>query len=142
MLPFTDPGQGGCPLIAWVLTKCPCPNFGYPHDAIFQEFAQVENRLQHKYKGTGLGLPLSKRLAELLGGGITLASEIGAGSTFSLTVPRLYQAPAGQQDAMIAERLEPNRMPMCILASLNALSLSRRYRRHRQFWPKPWAWSN
>ena len=37
------------------------------HDAIFQEFTQVENRLQHKYKGTGLGLPLSKRLAELLG---------------------------------------------------------------------------
>jgi CheY-like chemotaxis protein len=85
------------------------------HDAIFQEFAQVENRLQHKYKGTGLGLPLSKRLAELLGGGITLASEIGAGSTFSLTVPRLYQAPAGQQDAMIAERLEPNRMTIVAL---------------------------
>ncbi len=85
------------------------------HDAIFQEFTQVENRLQHKYKGTGLGLPLSKRLAELLGGGIRLASEIGAGSTFSLFVPRLYQAPVSQQDALIAERLEPNRMTIVAL---------------------------
>jgi CheY-like chemotaxis protein/two-component sensor histidine kinase len=85
------------------------------HDAIFQEFTQVENRLQHKYKGTGLGLPLSKRLAELLGGGIRLASEIGAGSTFSLVVPRIYQAPASQQDALIAEQLEPNRMTIVAL---------------------------
>src|SRR6185295_3269119 len=85
------------------------------HDAIFQEFTQVENQLQHKYKGTGLGLPLSKRLAELLGGGIRLASEIGTGSTFSLVVPRIYRAPASQQDALIAERLEPNRMTIVAL---------------------------
>jgi signal transduction histidine kinase/CheY-like chemotaxis protein len=85
------------------------------YDAIFQEFTQVENRLQHKYKGTGLGLPLSKRLAELLGGSLRLKSEIGAGSTFSLLVPRIYQAPPGQQDALIAERLEPNRMTIVAL---------------------------
>jgi signal transduction histidine kinase/CheY-like chemotaxis protein len=85
------------------------------HEAIFQEFTQVENPLQHKYKGTGLGLPLSKRLAELLGGQIQLESELGLGSTFSLTVPRVYQAPLGQQDAVIAERLEPNRLTVVAL---------------------------
>jgi signal transduction histidine kinase/CheY-like chemotaxis protein len=85
------------------------------HEAIFQEFTQVENPLQHKYKGTGLGLPLSKRLAELLGGQIQLESEIGSGAKFSLVVPRLYQAPAGQHDALIAERLEPNRMTVVAL---------------------------
>ena len=85
------------------------------HEAIFQEFTQVENPLQHKYKGTGLGLPLSKRLAELLGGRIQLESERGLGSKFSLIVPRVYQAPLGQQDAMIAERLEPNRMTVVAL---------------------------
>src|SRR5262245_59001367 len=85
------------------------------HEAIFQEFTQVENPLQHKYKGTGLGLPLSKRLAELLGGEITLQSQTGKGSTFSLVIPRVYQAPAGQQDAMIADRLEPNRMTVVAL---------------------------
>ena len=57
------------------------------HDAIFQEFTQVENRLQHKYKGTGLGLPLSKRLAELLAGGIRLASEIEQVQRFRWSFP-------------------------------------------------------
>ena len=85
------------------------------HDAIFQEFTQVENPLQHKYKGTGLGLPLSKRLAELLGGDIKLASQLGVGSTFSLVIPRVYRAPAGQEDAVLAERLEPNRMTIVAL---------------------------
>jgi signal transduction histidine kinase/CheY-like chemotaxis protein len=85
------------------------------HEAIFQEFAQVENPLQHKYKGTGLGLPLSKRLAELLGGEIALQSQTGMGSTFSLVIPRVYRAPAGQQDAMIADKLEPNRMTIVAL---------------------------
>ena len=85
------------------------------HEAIFQEFTQVENPLQHKYKGTGLGLPLSKRLAELLGGQIQLESELGLGSKFSLTVPRVYQAPLGQQDAVIAARLEPNRLTVVAL---------------------------
>jgi signal transduction histidine kinase/CheY-like chemotaxis protein len=85
------------------------------HDAIFQEFTQVENPLQHKYKGTGLGLPLSKRLAELLGGKITLASEPALGSTFSLTLPRVYRAPIGQQDAVVAQRLEPSRLTVVAL---------------------------
>ena len=85
------------------------------HEAIFQEFTQVENPLQHKYKGTGLGLPLSKRLAELLGGQIRLESQSGAGSTFSLVIPRVYQVPAWQQDALTAERLEPNRMTVVAL---------------------------
>ena len=47
------------------------------HELIFQEFAQVENPLQHKAKGTGLGLPLSKRLAELLGGTVAVRERAG-----------------------------------------------------------------
>jgi signal transduction histidine kinase/CheY-like chemotaxis protein len=54
---------------------------------IFEEFSQVENRLQHRVKGTGLGLPLCRRLAGLLGGSVTLQSAPGAGSTFSTVVP-------------------------------------------------------
>jgi CheY-like chemotaxis protein/anti-sigma regulatory factor (Ser/Thr protein kinase) len=57
---------------------------------IFEEFGQVENRVQKRVKGTGLGLSLSKRLAELLGGRVSFQSEVGVGSTFTLTIPREY----------------------------------------------------
>jgi signal transduction histidine kinase/DNA-binding response OmpR family regulator len=59
---------------------------------IFEEFTQIEHRLQRGVRGTGLGLPLSKRLAELLGGTISLVSEPGVGSTFSVTLPVRYTA--------------------------------------------------
>ena len=59
-------------------------------DIIFQEFGQVSHRLQGRVKGTGLGLPLAKKLAELLGGSIAVESTPGDGSTFSVTLPRVY----------------------------------------------------
>jgi signal transduction histidine kinase/CheY-like chemotaxis protein len=58
---------------------------------IFDEFVQIENPLQKRVKGTGLGLPLSKRLAELLGGQISVESAPGAGSTFSLAIPLVFR---------------------------------------------------
>jgi signal transduction histidine kinase/ActR/RegA family two-component response regulator len=57
---------------------------------IFEEFAQVENPLQRHAKGTGLGLPLCRSLARLLGGDVAVESEIGVGSTFSVTIPARY----------------------------------------------------
>ncbi len=57
-------------------------------DRIFDEFVQVENALQRQARGTGLGLPLSRRLAGLLGGTISVSSAVGEGSTFQLVVPR------------------------------------------------------
>jgi signal transduction histidine kinase/CheY-like chemotaxis protein len=59
---------------------------------IFEEFGQVTHPMQSYVKGTGLGLPLSKRLAELLGGTIAVQSALGQGSVFSVTVPRAYRA--------------------------------------------------
>jgi len=66
---------------------------GIPQDEqskIFSEFHQVENVLQKKYKGTGLGLPLSRKLAGLLKGRIEFSSEAGKGSTFSLILPMTF----------------------------------------------------
>ncbi|WP_047197353.1 sensor histidine kinase [Caldimonas brevitalea] len=57
------------------------------HHAIFQDFAQVDSPIQKRLRGTGLGLSLSKRLAELLGGSVALQSELNVGSTFSVTLP-------------------------------------------------------
>ena len=59
-------------------------------ERIFEEFTQVESRLQGQAKGTGLGLPLSKRLAELLGGTLTVSSELGVGTTFTVELPLHY----------------------------------------------------
>ena len=63
-------------------------------ERIFEEFAQVENPIQRHVKGTGLGLPLSRRLARLVGGEITVQSEVRKGSTFSLTLPLQYEGTA------------------------------------------------
>jgi signal transduction histidine kinase len=57
------------------------------HDSIFQDFSQVQSPLQKRLRGTGLGLSLSKRLAELLGGSVRLDSATGRGSVFSVTIP-------------------------------------------------------
>ena len=54
---------------------------------IFEEFLQVDTRLQKKSKGTGLGLPLSRSLADLIGGTIRVESVLGQGSVFTLAIP-------------------------------------------------------
>jgi len=55
---------------------------------IFEEFSQIEHPLQRRSKGTGLGLPLCRKLADLLGGRVDVSSTLGVGSTFTLTLPR------------------------------------------------------
>ncbi len=55
--------------------------------AVFKDFHRLEAGLTSNYEGVGLGLTLSKRLVELLGGSIKLSSELGKGSTFSFTIP-------------------------------------------------------
>ncbi|HKF50471.1 MAG TPA: ATP-binding protein [Terracidiphilus sp.] len=71
------------------------------HESIFKEFSQVENPLQERHRGTGLGLPLCRNLAVLLGGHIELESEPGRGSTFCLTIPAMYvgEAALGEEAA-------------------------------------------
>ena len=57
------------------------------HAAVFEEFRQVGGDSARKAEGTGLGMPLSKRFAELHGGGIRLESAPGKGSTFTFYLP-------------------------------------------------------
>jgi CheY-like chemotaxis protein/two-component sensor histidine kinase len=79
---------------------------------IFDEFTQVEHRLQRGVRGTGLGLPLSKRLAELLGGTLTVSSETGIGSTFSLRIPMHYRS--GRPEA-VTWVPEPGKLPLLVV---------------------------
>jgi signal transduction histidine kinase len=65
------------------------------HHLIFEDFSQVQSPIQKGLRGTGLGLSLSKRLAALLGGSVTLQSEPGRGSTFSVVLPLRYPPHSG-----------------------------------------------
>ncbi len=54
---------------------------------LFDEFAQEENGVRTQYKGTGLGMPISKKYVELMGGTITADSRKGVGTTFTVEIP-------------------------------------------------------
>ncbi|GLC32822.1 PAS domain-containing sensor histidine kinase [Clostridium omnivorum] len=63
---------------------------GIPHDKqniIFERFGQVDSSLSRQAEGTGIGLSLVKKLVEALGGSITVKSEVGKGSTFTILIP-------------------------------------------------------
>ena len=85
---------------------------------IFEEFGQIENPVQRRVRGTGLGLPLVRRLATLLGGGIAVESTPGVGSTFTTTVPVRYPVEAESGVSMPAEAagaIEPGRVPVLVV---------------------------
>jgi signal transduction histidine kinase len=58
---------------------------------LFQEFSQASSSTASKYGGTGLGLVISKRFCQMMGGDITVESEPGCGSTFTIRVPRIVK---------------------------------------------------
>jgi signal transduction histidine kinase/CheY-like chemotaxis protein len=90
----------------------------YDQDIIFEEFTQVDNDIQKHVKGTGLGLPLCKKLAELLGGKVSVRSTLGVGSTFSVTLPLRAPLPAEATQAAesgTGEELDPSRLPVLVV---------------------------
>jgi signal transduction histidine kinase len=75
------------------------------HAAIFEDFVQVDSPIQKRLRGTGLGLSLSRKLAQLLGGKVSVESELGKGSTFSVTIPERFEgAPAPATSGAGGER--------------------------------------
>lgn len=60
------------------------------YESIFNKFAQAEESTTRKYGGTGLGLPICKSLAQLMGGDVTVKSEVGKGSIFTFNVELPY----------------------------------------------------
>src|SRR5437762_10153315 len=58
------------------------------HDRVFEDFRQADNSVTREYGGAGLGLAICRRLAKMLDGRIELVSNVGAGSSFTLVIPR------------------------------------------------------
>jgi signal transduction histidine kinase/CheY-like chemotaxis protein len=102
--------------------------------SIFQEFAQIENPLQRKVNGTGLGLPLSKKLAELLGGTISVESTPGAGSTFSLSIPITYAGLEAVGDVVVSPDIDADRECVLVIEDeVEARLLYEKYLRGSRF---------
>jgi len=62
---------------------------------LFEEFTQADSSTARQYGGTGLGLAITRKLARMMGGDVTLMSEAGKGSTFTVRLPATTDVPAG-----------------------------------------------
>ncbi|HEU4623505.1 MAG TPA: ATP-binding protein [Steroidobacteraceae bacterium] len=84
---------------------------------IFEEFTQVANPLQGRVKGTGLGLPLCRRLARLMHGEVDVESRFGVGSTFTATLPLYYddRVSAATVTSPLEVELDPALVPVLIV---------------------------
>ena len=80
------------PLIAFSVADTGIGIAAVDQQRIFEEFGQLDNPLQRRVRGTGLGLPLVRRLATLLGGSVSLESSPGVGSTFTTVLPARFAA--------------------------------------------------
>lgn len=88
---FTKDADDGTAQVCFVVSDT---GIGIPKEEqgkLFQEFKQANAFISRRYGGTGLGLAITKKLAELLGGSISLESEAGKGATFTLILPMKKQ---------------------------------------------------
>src|SRR5581483_5232619 len=89
---------------------------------VFEAFTQADASTTRKYGGTGLGLTITRKFCELMGGSITVESESGKGTTFSIHLPMEVRDPKTSETAVLVERPKPeaaapaaNRAAGCIL---------------------------
>jgi CheY-like chemotaxis protein len=75
-------------------------------EVVFEEFSQADDSTTRDYGGTGLGLPISRRFCQMMGGDITVTSKIGKGTTFTIELPTQVDVPEAVTTAVRPERPE------------------------------------
>ena len=113
------------PSASWIVMEVRDSGIGIPADRlehIFQSFQQGQTGLSRSYPGLGLGLALARKLANLMGGEISVASEEGTGSTFTVRLPmrrpnadRTQSAGAGQASAPVILAVDDNPVGLTVL---------------------------
>lgn len=140
---FTDKGSieidimgmpGSAPDMVDVSIKVSDTGTGIPHDkleTIFDKFTQADSSITRRYGGSGLGLAITKALAQKMNGTIQVESEVGVGSTFTVTIPlkatkrqspvesftanAAPDAPVAKKNVLLVEDYEPNVMVACAM---------------------------
>ena len=104
-------------------------------ERIFLEWSQVEGRLQKAAKGSGLGLPLSRKLAQLMGGNVYVKSKLGMGSTFTAVIPTRFK---GETEVMyvpdVKTELDTSKLPVLVVEdNREALFIYEKYLKATRF---------
>lgn len=104
-------------------------------ERIFQEWTQVEGKLQKVAKGTGLGLPLSRKLAQLLGGDVSVNSEVGVGSVFTVKIPIQFRgATEVSHEPDAKPELDATKLPVLVVEdNREALFIYEKYLKDSNF---------
>jgi signal transduction histidine kinase len=87
--------------VGWVRMSVSDSGIGIPPekiDHVFEEFSQADESTTRDYGGTGLGLPISRRFCQLMGGDITVESTAGKGSTFTIRLPVEVEETTGESE--------------------------------------------
>ena len=91
--------------------------------SIFEKFTREHTATENKIQGTGLGMPLVKQFIDLMGGTITVESELGKGTTFTVTIPhRIAEAPDNYIEHSSAKEFNTNRKIRILIAEDNDLN--------------------
>lgn len=92
-------------------------------DSIFEKFTREHTVTENKIQGTGLGMPLVKEFVDLMGGTIVVDSELGKGTTFTVTIPhRIAEAPDNHVEHSNPEEFDTNKKIRILIAEDNDLN--------------------
>lgn len=121
VFPWTDLRPGAPMACRFEVRDTGCGISADKLDKIFDSFTQADGSLRRRYQGAGLGLAISRRLAEMMGGGIIADSEPGAGATFEFTaILHVSEPPEASLDEEMGVRSIPKRV---LLAEDNMVNM-------------------